>query len=40
MAAAFGRSKGVQGYVAACDFNGDNLVDMTDLLLMSGDFGK
>lgn len=37
---AFGCSQGQSGYDAACDFDSSNTVDMADLAVLAGNFGR
>ena len=37
---AYGTSQGDADFDAACDLDGDGQVDMSDLLILAGNFGK
>ena len=37
---SFGRTLGQNGYDPACDLNGDNTVDVVDLLTLVENFGQ
>jgi hypothetical protein len=40
VASSWGQSYGATGFDTACDFNADFGVDVSDLLILAGNFGQ